>query len=75
MALDPWFSTYDSTCQIVQEIAEKIQQQNQYERNGENTIRKLSKNRMQNWMPYPLSSVGRNRWGRKLGMNWMNKTK
>lgn len=39
MALDPWFSTYDSTCQIAQEIAEKIQQQNQYERNGENTIR------------------------------------
>lgn len=39
MALDPWFSTYDSTCQIAQEIAEKIQQQNQYERTGENTIR------------------------------------
>ncbi|XP_041625996.1 syntaxin-8 isoform X2 [Vulpes lagopus] len=39
MAPDPWFSTYDSTCQIAQEIAEKIQQQNQYERNGENTIR------------------------------------
>ncbi|KAM8949037.1 LOW QUALITY PROTEIN: syntaxin-8-like [Lycaon pictus] len=39
MAPDPRFSTYDSTCQIAQEIAEKIQQQNQYERNGENTIR------------------------------------
>ncbi|XP_034502952.1 syntaxin-8 isoform X2 [Ailuropoda melanoleuca] len=39
MAPDPWFSTYDSTCQIAQEIAEKIQQQNQYERNGENTIK------------------------------------
>ncbi|XP_024420601.3 syntaxin-8 isoform X2 [Desmodus rotundus] len=39
MAPDPWFSTYDSTCQIAQEIAEKIQQRNQYERNGENTTR------------------------------------
>ncbi|KAK2502716.1 hypothetical protein MC885_015082 [Smutsia gigantea] len=39
MAPDPWFSTYDSTCQIAQEIAEKIQQQNQYERNGENTTK------------------------------------
>ncbi|XP_005399443.1 PREDICTED: syntaxin-8 isoform X3 [Chinchilla lanigera] len=35
MAPDPWFSTYDSTCQIAQEIAEKIQQRNQYERRGE----------------------------------------
>ncbi|XP_055432527.1 syntaxin-8 isoform X5 [Bubalus kerabau] len=33
------FSTYDSTCQIAQEIAEKIQQRNQYERNGENTTK------------------------------------
>ncbi|KAM5306307.1 syntaxin-8 isoform 1-T1 [Glossophaga mutica] len=39
MAPDPWFSTYDSTCQIAQEIAEKIQQRNQHERNGENTTR------------------------------------
>ncbi|XP_010841321.1 PREDICTED: syntaxin-8 isoform X2 [Bison bison bison] len=39
MAPDPWFSTYDSTCQIAQEIAEKIQQRNQYERNGENTTK------------------------------------
>ncbi|KAI5932411.1 Syntaxin-8 [Manis javanica] len=39
MAPDPWFSTYDSTCQIAQEIAEKIQQQNRYERNGENTTK------------------------------------
>ncbi|XP_075417037.1 syntaxin-8 isoform X2 [Tenrec ecaudatus] len=37
MAPDPWFATYDSTCQIAQQIAEKIQQRNQYERNGENT--------------------------------------
>uniref|UniRef100_A0A8D2BER0 Syntaxin 8 n=1 Tax=Sciurus vulgaris TaxID=55149 RepID=A0A8D2BER0_SCIVU len=33
----PWFSTYDSTCQIAQEIAEKIQQRNQFERRGEKT--------------------------------------
>nr|XP_020760204.1 syntaxin-8 isoform X4 [Odocoileus virginianus texanus] len=33
------FSTYDSTCQIAQEIAEKVQQRNQYERNGENTTK------------------------------------
>uniref|UniRef100_A0A8D0WZS5 Syntaxin-8 n=1 Tax=Sus scrofa TaxID=9823 RepID=A0A8D0WZS5_PIG len=39
MAPDPWFSTYDSTCQIAQEIAEKIQQRNQYERNGKNTTK------------------------------------
>uniref|UniRef100_A0A2I2ZJ12 Uncharacterized protein n=1 Tax=Gorilla gorilla gorilla TaxID=9595 RepID=A0A2I2ZJ12_GORGO len=35
MAPEPGFSTYDSTCQIAQEIAEKIQQRNQYERKGE----------------------------------------
>ncbi|XP_042638395.1 LOW QUALITY PROTEIN: syntaxin-8 [Orycteropus afer afer] len=33
------FSAYDSTCQIAQQIAEKIQQRNQYERNGENTTK------------------------------------
>ncbi|ELW53069.1 Syntaxin-8 [Tupaia chinensis] len=50
MAPDPWFSTYDSTCQIAQEIAEKIQQRNQYERKGEKspkltvTIRTLLQN-------------------------------
>uniref|UniRef100_A0A5F9C9S3 Uncharacterized protein n=1 Tax=Oryctolagus cuniculus TaxID=9986 RepID=A0A5F9C9S3_RABIT len=33
------FSTYDSTCQIAQEIAEKIQQRNQYERRGEKTTK------------------------------------
>uniref|UniRef100_A0A8C2N1N0 Syntaxin 8 n=1 Tax=Cricetulus griseus TaxID=10029 RepID=A0A8C2N1N0_CRIGR len=50
MAPDPWFSTYDSTCQIAQEIAEKIQQRNQCERRGEKTpkltltIRTLLKN-------------------------------
>ncbi|KAL1780909.1 syntaxin-8 [Sigmodon hispidus] len=49
MAPDPWFSTYDSTCQIAQQIAEKIQQSNQCER-GEKTpkltltIRTLLKN-------------------------------
>ncbi|GAB1296259.1 Syntaxin-8 [Apodemus speciosus] len=37
MAPDPWFSTYDSTCQIAQEIAEKIQERNQCERRGEKT--------------------------------------
>ncbi|KAB0368013.1 hypothetical protein FD755_021337 [Muntiacus reevesi] len=36
---EPLFSTYDSTCQIAQEIAEKVQQRNQYERNGENTTK------------------------------------
>uniref|UniRef100_A0A8C6FYQ5 Uncharacterized protein n=1 Tax=Moschus moschiferus TaxID=68415 RepID=A0A8C6FYQ5_MOSMO len=51
MALDPWFSTYDSTCQIALEIAEKIQQRNQYERNGENT----TKVQMQASMPFPRS--------------------
>ncbi|KAL6064938.1 hypothetical protein STEG23_026962 [Scotinomys teguina] len=50
MAPDPWFSTYDSTCQIAQEIAEKIQERNQCERRGEKTpkltltIRTLLKN-------------------------------
>ncbi|XP_060060887.1 syntaxin-8 [Erinaceus europaeus] len=39
MAPDPWFGTYDSTCQTAQEIAEKIQQRNQCERNGENTTK------------------------------------
>ncbi|XP_078011819.1 syntaxin-8 isoform X2 [Phascolarctos cinereus] len=39
MAPDPWLSTYDSTCHIAQEIAEKIQQRNQCERNGENTTK------------------------------------
>ncbi|KAI4585115.1 hypothetical protein MJG53_006649 [Ovis ammon polii x Ovis aries] len=37
--LEMRFSTYDSTCQLAQEIAEKIQQRNQYERNGENTTK------------------------------------
>ncbi|XP_051851643.1 syntaxin-8 isoform X2 [Antechinus flavipes] len=39
MAPDPWLSTYDSTCYIAQEIAEKIQQRNQCERNGESTTK------------------------------------
>ncbi|XP_058139472.1 syntaxin-8 [Dasypus novemcinctus] len=39
MAPDPWLSIYDSTCHIAQEIAEKIQQRNQYERNGESTTK------------------------------------
>lgn len=33
------FSVYDSTCQIAQEIAEKIQQRNRNERNGETTTK------------------------------------
>uniref|UniRef100_A0A8C6E3D2 Uncharacterized protein n=1 Tax=Moschus moschiferus TaxID=68415 RepID=A0A8C6E3D2_MOSMO len=49
MAPDPWFSTYNSTCQTAQEIDEKIQQRSQYERNGENT----TKNRTQALMPFP----------------------
>ncbi|XP_040856334.1 syntaxin-8 [Ochotona curzoniae] len=50
MAPDPWFSAYDATCQIAQEIAEKIQERNQYERRGEKspkltvTIRALLQN-------------------------------
>ncbi|XP_038597967.1 syntaxin-8 [Tachyglossus aculeatus] len=39
MAPDPWLSTYDSTCYIAQEIAEKIQQRNQWERSGESTAK------------------------------------
>uniref|UniRef100_A0A8C4JK84 Syntaxin-8 n=1 Tax=Dromaius novaehollandiae TaxID=8790 RepID=A0A8C4JK84_DRONO len=32
-------SLYDSTCQIAQEIAEKIQERNRYQRNGESTAK------------------------------------
>ncbi|XP_067164461.1 syntaxin-8 isoform X2 [Apteryx mantelli] len=39
MAPDPWLSLYDSTCQIAQEIAEKIQERNRYQRNGESTAK------------------------------------
>ncbi|XP_055970896.1 syntaxin-8 [Sorex fumeus] len=39
MAPDPWFSVYDSACQIAQDIAENIQQRNRYERNGETTVK------------------------------------
>ncbi|XP_044531146.1 syntaxin-8 [Gracilinanus agilis] len=39
MAPDPWLSTYDATCHIAQEIAEKIQQRNQCERSGESTTK------------------------------------
>ncbi|XP_037769299.1 syntaxin-8 isoform X5 [Chelonia mydas] len=50
MAPDPWLSMYDSTCHIAQEIAEKIQERNRCQRNGENstklnvTIRSLLQN-------------------------------
>ncbi|XP_048673435.1 syntaxin-8 isoform X1 [Caretta caretta] len=50
MAPDPWLLMYDSTCHIAQEIAEKIQERNRCQRNGENstklnvTIRSLLQN-------------------------------
>ncbi|XP_037265401.1 syntaxin-8 isoform X2 [Falco rusticolus] len=39
MAPDPWLSLYDATCQIAQEIAEKIQERNRYQRNGESSAK------------------------------------
>ncbi|XP_054831293.1 syntaxin-8 [Eublepharis macularius] len=39
MAPDPWLSMYDSTYQIAQEIAEKIQERNRCQRNGESTAK------------------------------------
>ncbi|XP_075375317.1 syntaxin-8 isoform X1 [Mycteria americana] len=39
MAPDPWLSLYDATCQITQEIAEKIQERNRYQRNGESSAK------------------------------------
>lgn len=38
-APDPRLYTYDSTCQIAQEIAEKLHPGDQHERNGENATR------------------------------------
>ncbi|XP_019398310.1 PREDICTED: syntaxin-8 isoform X2 [Crocodylus porosus] len=37
MAPDPWLLMYDSTCHIAQEIAEKIQERNRCQRNGESS--------------------------------------
>ncbi|EMP23724.1 Syntaxin-8 [Chelonia mydas] len=34
-----WLSMYDSTCHIAQEIAEKIQERNRCQRNGENSTK------------------------------------
>ncbi|XP_062976497.1 syntaxin-8 isoform X1 [Elgaria multicarinata webbii] len=39
MAPDPWLSIYDSTCHTAQEVAEKIQERNRYQRNGESTTK------------------------------------
>ncbi|XP_020658680.3 syntaxin-8 isoform X2 [Pogona vitticeps] len=39
MAPDPWLSMYDSTCRTAQEVAEKIQERNRYQRNGESTTK------------------------------------
>ncbi|KAM6050234.1 syntaxin-8 isoform 1-T1 [Theristicus caerulescens] len=39
MAPDPWLSLYDAACQIAQEIAEKIQERNRYQRNGESSAK------------------------------------
>nr|XP_020658682.1 syntaxin-8 isoform X3 [Pogona vitticeps] len=41
MAPDPWLSMYDSTCRTAQEVAEKIQERNRYQRNGESTTKNL----------------------------------
>ncbi|XP_053149516.1 syntaxin-8 [Hemicordylus capensis] len=39
MASDPWLSSCDSAYRTVQEIAEKIQERNRYQRNGESTAK------------------------------------
>ncbi|XP_066471275.1 syntaxin-8 isoform X2 [Tiliqua scincoides] len=39
MAPDPWLSMYDSAFHTAQEIAEKIQECNRYQRNGESTAK------------------------------------
>ncbi|KAF7249173.1 Syntaxin-8, partial [Varanus komodoensis] len=39
MAPDPWLSLYDSACHTAQELAEKIQERNRYQRNGESTAK------------------------------------
>ncbi|XP_063148679.1 syntaxin-8 isoform X1 [Candoia aspera] len=39
MAPEPWLLLYDSTCRIAQEISEKIQERNRYQRNGESTTK------------------------------------
>ncbi|XP_075025901.1 syntaxin-8 isoform X13 [Calonectris borealis] len=39
MAPDPWLSLHDAACQIAQEIAEKIQERNRYQRNGESSAK------------------------------------
>ncbi|XP_003217125.1 syntaxin-8 isoform X2 [Anolis carolinensis] len=39
MAPDPWLSMYESTCHTAQEAAEKIQERNRYQRNGESTAK------------------------------------
>uniref|UniRef100_A0A8D0EC51 Syntaxin-8 n=1 Tax=Salvator merianae TaxID=96440 RepID=A0A8D0EC51_SALMN len=39
MAPDPWLLMYDSACHTAQEVAEKIQERNRCERNGESTAK------------------------------------
>ncbi|XP_068007706.1 syntaxin-8 [Melanerpes formicivorus] len=39
MAPDPWLSLYDAACQVAQETAERIQERNRYQRNGESSAK------------------------------------
>uniref|UniRef100_A0A670JMD4 Syntaxin 8 n=1 Tax=Podarcis muralis TaxID=64176 RepID=A0A670JMD4_PODMU len=39
MAPDPWLSMYESTCHTAQEVAEKIQERNRCQRNGESATK------------------------------------
>ncbi|KAM3846821.1 syntaxin-8 isoform 2-T2 [Vipera latastei] len=39
MAAEPWLLLYDSACHIAQEIAEKIQERNRFQRSGESTTK------------------------------------
>ncbi|KAM6119022.1 syntaxin-8 [Phoenicopterus ruber ruber] len=39
MAPDPWLSLYDAACQLAQDIAEKVQERNRYQRNGESSAK------------------------------------
>ncbi|XP_030063963.1 syntaxin-8 isoform X2 [Microcaecilia unicolor] len=39
MAPEPWLSMYDATCQLAQDIAEKIHERNRCQRRGENPVK------------------------------------
>ncbi|KAM9515650.1 syntaxin-8 isoform 5-T5 [Guaruba guarouba] len=39
MAPDRWLSLHDAACQMAQEVAEKIQERNRYQRNGESSAK------------------------------------